>query len=50
MSSTLLYCYIGYIYIYIDVAQWQNTGNHNQLSWVEFPAIAAFVFSLLPGT
>ena len=26
------------------VAQWQSTGGHNQLSWVQFPAIASFVF------
>ena len=28
------------------VAQSQSTGGHNQLSWVLFPAIASFLFSL----
>ena len=28
------------------VVQWQNTGGHNQLSCVQFPAIASFMFFL----
>ena len=28
------------------VAQWQSTGGHNQLSWVQFPALPSFVFYL----
>ena len=28
------------------VAQWQSTGGHNYQSWVQFPAIASFMFSL----
>ena len=28
------------------VAHLQSTGSHNQLSWVLFPAIASFMFSL----
>ena len=30
----------------VIVAQWQSTGGHNQLSWVQFPAITSFVISL----
>ena len=26
------------------VAQWQSTDGHNQLSWVQFLAIASFMF------
>ena len=28
------------------VTQWQSTGGHNQLFWIQFPATTSFIFSL----